>query len=196
MLFSYCDPLAEVHQVCTAPAESVVKALPRVGFVDVRMLVQPPGILKVQDVAPGSEEPVVHVVQVVEDVAPVAVLNFPTGQRVQLAVPGAAAYVPAGQAAHAPPGGLVCPAGHAVQPATDVAPATPLPKPAGHGQHDAGGMEYIAAGHVVTVYAHIADALGLYAPVEQAVQLASRNEAADDMVPAGQGKRVATSFGQ
>ena len=164
--------------------------------MDVRMLEQPPGIFKLQDVAPGIEEPVAHAVQVVEDVEPVAVLYLPAGQRVQGAVPGAAAYVPAGQSAHAPPGGLVRPAGHAVQPATDVAPATPLPKPAGHGQHDAGGIEYIAAGHVVTVYAHVADALGLYAPVEQAVQLVSRNEAADDMVPAGQGNRVATSVGQ
>ena len=193
MLFSYCDPLAEVHQVCTAPAESVVKALPRVGFVDVRMLVQPPGILKVQDAAPGSEEPVVHVVQVVEDVAPVAVLNFPTGQRVQLAVPGAAAYVPAGQAAHAPPGGLVCPAGHAAQPATEMASAAPAPKPAGHGQHDAGGMEYVIAGHVETVNAQEMELAGLYVPVEQAVQATA---AAAENVPAGQGLIARPSVGQ
>lgn len=159
-------------------------------------MAQPPGMSVLQAVAPGSEEPVAHVAQVAEDVAPVAVLNFPEGQGVQGAVPDATAYVPAGHAAHAPPGRLVCPAGHAVQPATDVAPAAPPPKPAGHGQHDAGGIENILAGHVVTVNAHVADPLGLYAPAEQAVQWVARNEPADDEVPGGQGNKDNVSVGQ
>jgi hypothetical protein len=117
--------------------------------------------------APGSDEPVPHATQVAADVAPVAALKVFAGQRVQGAVPAAAAYVPAGQGVQAPPSKLVCPAGHAVQPATEVAPAAPAPKPAGHGRHDAGGCENICAGHVVTVNAQVGEAAGLYAPAHE-----------------------------
>ncbi len=141
-------------------------------------------MLSAQAVAPGSEAPDAHTVQVADDVAPVAALNFPEGQSVQGEVPATAAYLPAGQGAHAPPAGLVCPAGQAVQPPTEVAPAAPAPKPAGQGQHDAGGIEYILAGHVATVNAQEEEIAGLYAPAAQAVQAV---EAAAENVPAGQG---------
>lgn len=147
-------------------------------------------------VAPGSEAPDAHTTQVADDVAPVAALYFPAGHGVQGAVPGPSAYVPAGHGAHAPPAGLVCPAGHALQPDTEVAPAAPEPCPAGQGQHDAGGIEYVIAGHVVTVKAHDADATGLYVPAAQAVQAVEAEEAAAEDVPAGQGFIARPSVGQ
>ena len=150
-------------------------------------------MLSAQAVAPGSEAPDAHNAQVADDVAPVAALNLPSGQSVQGAVPAAAAYLPAGQGAHAPPAGLVCPAGQAVQPPTEVAPTAPAPKPAGQGQHDAGGIEYIIAGHEVTVNAHEEEIAGLYVPAAQAVQAV---EAAAANVPAGQGFILRPSVGQ
>ena len=114
----------------------------------------------------------------------------------QGAVPVAAANVPAGQGVQAPPSALVCPAGHAVQPATEVAPAAPAPKPAGHGRHNAGGCEYVRAGHVETVKAQVEEAAGLYAPAAHVAQSAATKEPALAAVPALQGMEAKPSVGQ
>ena len=92
-----------------------------------------------------------------------------------------------------PPAALVCPPGHAVQPAVEVTPAAPAPKPAGHGRHDAGDCEYIRAGHVETVKAQVEEAAGLYAPAAHVVQ---RVEPALAAVPALQGMEAKPSVGQ
>jgi len=150
----------------------------------------------VHAVAPGREKPEPHDTQVAADVASVAVLKVFAGQGVQGVVPAEAANVPAGHGVQAPPAALVCPAGHAVQPATDVAPAAPAPKPAGHGRHDAGGCEYVRAGHVVAVKVQVGEAARLYAPAAHAVQWATRKEPALDSVPALQGMAAKPSVGQ